>query len=173
MHSLAESAQSLVQRLPSERPVPDLEKPGFLVPKCGERLTVLQYCVSRKECFGCCRTRIGTQWVDPILSPPPRTKKNAAGEGELVGDKTPCTGGARFPFFRSCVLWSTKTHPWCIRRESMSFPAARLETRIQEFVTCGSAVPVPVIGTAVIQCAKTQRAACRSVGSPIPFPSCT
>jgi len=82
-----------------------------------------------------------------------------------VGDKTPCTGkGARFPFFRSCVLWSTKTHPWCIRRESMSFPAARLVTRIQEFVTCGSAVPVPVIGTAVIQCAKTQRAACRSVG---------
>lgn len=53
---------SLVQRLPPERPVPDLEKPGFLVPKCGERLTMLQYCVSRKECFGCCRTRNGTQW---------------------------------------------------------------------------------------------------------------
>lgn len=32
----------------------------------------------------------------------------------------------------------------------MSFPAARLETRIQEFVMYGSAIPVPTIGTVLI-----------------------
>ena len=96
-----------------------------------------------------------------IPSFPPRTKTQ---RGKLVGDKTPCTGEEHASFFPIVCPVEHKTHPWCIRRKSMSFPAARLETRIQEFVTCGSAVPVPVIGTAVIQCAKTQQAACRSVG---------
>jgi len=48
----------------------------------------------------------------------------------------------------------------------MSFPAARLETRIQEFVMYGSVIPVPTIGTVLGFPAKEE---CHDQGRSIVF----